>query len=74
MTMKPCTIVVTNKGRKRITTKFRGRHTVTMLETVITDGQTGRVLNGSVTHSAERDTLTFKAFYLHDRKATGKNR
>lgn len=61
--MKPCTIRITNKGRKLIVTGFKGAHSVTMLETVITDDETGRVLNTVTSHSDEKDTLTFSVFY-----------
>jgi len=61
--MKPCTIVVKNKGRKRIVTAMRGEEEVTMLETTVTDDETGRVLNTVISHSAYRDTLTFSVFY-----------
>lgn len=66
--MKPCTITVTNTGRKTIFTRLRGEHEVTVLETVITDTESGRVLNREIRHSAERDTLTFPVFY-DDRKS-----
>lgn len=61
--MKPCTIVIKNKGRKRILSGFRGLHEVTVLETTVTDDETGRVLNTVTSHSANDDTLTFNVFY-----------
>lgn len=63
MTLRACTIKVTNKGPKEITTKFRGTHQVTMLETRITDNETGEVLNVVESHSAAKDTITISAFY-----------
>lgn len=61
--MKSCTIVVTNKGREVIYTHFRGAHEVTVLDIEVRDSETGRLLNKEISHSAERDTLTFEMFY-----------
>lgn len=61
--MKPCTIKVTNKGRKLISSASRGFHFVTLLETVITDDETGAELNRWISHSDEQDTLAFPVFY-----------
>lgn len=71
--MKSCTIKITNKGRELIQSALRGEHWVTKLHTVITDDETGRVLNDWTSHSAERDTLTFPVFYDETRvKEAGK--
>lgn len=66
MTTKPCTITIVNKGRKLVFSGFRGVHFVTMLETTITDNETLEVLNTNVSHSADRDTITFNVFYNYD--------
>lgn len=61
--MKACTIKVANKGRELVRSEVRGDYWCTVLETTITDDESGHVLNSVISHSTDRDTLTFPVFY-----------
>lgn len=62
--MKPCTIVVRNKGRDAaVHTEDCTIEVVTNLEVTITDDEDNRTIVHHTILSREDDTLTFPVFY-----------
>jgi hypothetical protein len=66
--MKPCTITITNKGRKLMAFK-RGERWVMVLEVRCVDKATGQEISPflQVVHSTEGDTITLEVFYDEQR-------